>query len=82
MAMITDRIWSESLGVQWRTFRHPLRLARSGGTVTNLVATLFVWLERTRERRQLLALGDSALQDFGASRCDAVREGDKPFWRA
>jgi len=40
------------------------------------------WLERARERRELLALDDRALQDFGASRADAAREGDKPFWRA
>ena len=81
MAMITDRIWSESPGVQWRTFRHPLQRARSGATVTSLVTNLFVWLERARERRQLLALSDSALKDFGANRCDAAREGGKPFWR-
>jgi uncharacterized protein YjiS (DUF1127 family) len=42
---------------------------------------LFVWLERARQRRELLSLGDRALGDFGASRCDAAREGDKPFWR-
>ena len=81
MAMITDWIRADSLAVQWRTPRHPLRLAAGGAIVCKVVTNLFVWLERARERRQLLSLGDCALQDFGASRADAAREGDKPFWR-
>jgi uncharacterized protein YjiS (DUF1127 family) len=80
--MITVRLRDESLGMQWRRFGHPLRQAHSGAIVGNLVTTLLVWFERARERRQLLSLDDRALQDFGASRCDAAREGDKPFWRA
>jgi uncharacterized protein YjiS (DUF1127 family) len=47
-----------------------------------LVDTLLDWQERARQRRQLLSLGDRALQDFGASRADASAEGDKPFWSA
>lgn len=82
MAMITDRIWSESLGIQWRTFRHPLQRARNNATVSRLVTNLFIWLQRARERRQLLSLSDHALKDFGASRADAAHEGNKPFWRA
>jgi uncharacterized protein YjiS (DUF1127 family) len=82
MTMITDRIRDESLGIQWRTFRSPLRPVAIAAIVGDLVTTLLVWLERARERRQLLALSDHALQDFGASRADAVCEGDKPFWRA
>jgi uncharacterized protein YjiS (DUF1127 family) len=80
--MMTDRIRSEPLGIQWRAFRHPPLLARASETVSGLVTTLFVWLVRARERRQLLALGDSELRDFGASRADADHEGYKPFWRA
>jgi len=80
MAMMTVR--NESLGMQWRRFGHPFRLARGAEIVGNLLTTLLVWLERARERRQLLSLSDGTLQDFGASRCDAVGEGDKPFWRA
>jgi uncharacterized protein YjiS (DUF1127 family) len=41
-----------------------------------------VWIDRARQRRQLLALSDYELRDIGISRCDAVKEGDKPFWRA
>jgi uncharacterized protein YjiS (DUF1127 family) len=47
-----------------------------------LIDTLLDWQERARQRRQLLSLGDRALQDFGASRTDASTEGDKPFWSA
>ena len=82
MAMMTDRIQDESSGLQWRRFGHPLRQACSGAAVSNLVTKVLVWLERARERRQLLSLSDRALQDFGAGRCDAAREGDKSFWRS
>lgn len=54
----------------------------AGGAVVALVTALLDWQQRARERRQLLALGDRALQDFGRSRADAAGEGDKPFWRA
>ncbi|MEZ5830762.1 MAG: hypothetical protein R3D05_06245 [Dongiaceae bacterium] len=40
------------------------------------------WQDRTRQRRQLLALGDRDLQDFGTDRCAAAREGDKAFWQS
>lgn len=46
-----------------------------------LLTALLDWQERARQRRQLLALSDGALKDFGASRADAEREGGKPFWR-
>jgi len=43
---------------------------------------LLDWQDRARQRRQLLGLSDAALQDFAASRADAVAEGGKPSWRA
>jgi uncharacterized protein YjiS (DUF1127 family) len=82
MAMITDRIRLESFAVHWRSPLHPSRWAAAGAFVSNLVTNLFVWLDRARERRQLLSLGDRALQDFGRSRADAAGEGNKPFWQA
>ena len=39
---------------------------------------LLEWQERARQRRQLLALSDGALKDFGVSRADAEGEGSKP----
>jgi len=50
--------------------------------VGHMTTAIVVWLERARERRQLLALSDRALKDFGMSFADAAKEGDKPFWRA
>lgn len=47
----------------------------------SLITALLDWQEHARQRRQLLALSDGALKDFGVSRADAEREGGKPFWR-
>lgn len=46
-----------------------------------LIVRLLEWQERARQRRQLLALSDGALKDFGASRADAEGEGSKPVWQ-
>jgi uncharacterized protein YjiS (DUF1127 family) len=53
-----------------------------GAAAQRLATALILWHERAVERRQLLALGDAALKDFGASRADAAGEGGQPFWRA
>jgi uncharacterized protein YjiS (DUF1127 family) len=82
MAMTTDRMREESLGIQWPVLLNPSRWTAAGPLVGELVMRLLVWLERARERRQLLSLSDRALQDFGRSRVDAESEGYKPFWRA
>ena len=65
-----------------QTHRHHSLSASAAQVAGTAVMALLNWLDRARERRQLLALGDLALQDFGASRADAAHEGDKPFWRA
>ena len=80
MAMTTDRMREQSLGFQWPALLNPQMVA--GLLAGELVMRLLVWLERARERRQLLSLSDRALQDFGKSRADAESEGYKPFWRA
>lgn len=49
--------------------------------LASVATTLFAWLERARQRRELGDLSDRDLHDFGASRCDAAREGSKPFWQ-
>jgi uncharacterized protein YjiS (DUF1127 family) len=41
-----------------------------------------VWLERIRQRRQLLSLSDQMLSDIGVSRAEVFWECDKPFWKA
>jgi uncharacterized protein YjiS (DUF1127 family) len=43
---------------------------------------LSLWLGRARQRRQLATLDDRLLADIGISRCDVMRECDKPFWEA
>jgi uncharacterized protein YjiS (DUF1127 family) len=55
----------------------PARLRPEG---TGLLATLERWVERRRQRRQLLELNDALLKDIGLSRADVVRESDKWFW--
>ena len=55
--------------------------AMAGTAIVAVVTTLELWHERAFQRRQLLALGDRALRDFGCSRVEAAREGGKPFWR-
>ncbi|MDX8478847.1 DUF1127 domain-containing protein [Mesorhizobium sp. VK24D] len=37
-------------------------------------------LERRRSRLALLEMTDEQLKDIGVSRCDAHREGIRPFW--
>ncbi len=82
MTMVMDRIRTASFADRRGMFRRRSLSASAGRGAGTLMVTLLNWLERARERRQLLALGDRALQDFGASRADAAHEGDKPFWRA
>ena len=82
MAMTTDRMRRQSLGIQWPASLNPPRWRAAGTLVGELVTCLLVWLERARERRQLLSLSDRALEDFGKSRTDAESEGNKLFWRA
>ena len=42
------------------------------------------WLTRQMEKRRsrlaLLEMTDEQLKDIGVSRCDAYREGIRPFW--
>jgi len=57
------------------------RLVRSPD-MRRLLATLAGWIERARQRRRLAALSDRLLKDIGISRCDALQEARKPFWRS
>jgi uncharacterized protein YjiS (DUF1127 family) len=50
------------------------------GFAARLLATLFKWHERARQRRQLYALDDRMLKDIGITRVDVEREGGKHFW--
>jgi uncharacterized protein YjiS (DUF1127 family) len=81
MAMITHRAQDGFFGDDRKAAPRRSPWAMAGMTIGSVVTTLLEWQERARQRRQLLALGDRALQDFGRSRTDAAGEGDKPFWR-
>ena len=52
-----------------------------GYGLTRAVAVGPVWLDRSRQRRQLAQLSDHMLRDIGLTRVDAWAEADKPFWR-
>ena len=47
--------------------------------LTGLVA---LWRRRAYERQALAGLSDQLLRDIGITRCDAMNEASKPFWRA
>lgn len=82
MVMTTDQTREQPLGIQWPASLSASRWTAAGSLVGEFAMRVLVWLERARERRQLLSLSDRALQDFGKSRADAESEGDKPFWKA
>ncbi|WP_036241464.1 DUF1127 domain-containing protein [Mesorhizobium sp. STM 4661] len=54
------------------------------GRLVRVVRSLAIWigslLERRRSRLVLLEMTDDQLKDIGISRCDAHREGLRPFW--
>jgi len=43
---------------------------------------LALWRQRSYERQALAGLSDQLLRDVGITRCDAMNEANKPFWRA
>ncbi|MFP2769503.1 DUF1127 domain-containing protein [Oceanisphaera sp. KMM 10153] len=46
-----------------------------------LLATLELWLQRTRTRRQLSELPAYLLKDIGLNESDRYQEISKPFWQ-
>jgi uncharacterized protein YjiS (DUF1127 family) len=45
-------------------------------------ACIAEWRRRARSRRDLMTLNDRELLDAHLTRCDALNEASKPFWRA
>jgi len=63
------------------TFR---RQSVSSSSVDGWLRTLGLWIDRSRQRRQLgelAELNDYLLKDIGVSREEAMREAEKPFWQ-
>ena len=82
MVTMVDRMAHGILRNRRHFVPRPSLLGTTIAAVDNLVTTLLDWQERARQRRQLLAFDDAALKDFGRNSADAVREADKPCWRA
>ena len=64
-----------------RTFRQQSVSSTSAGS---WLRTLGIWLDRSRQRKQLgelAELNDYLLKDIGVSREEAMREAEKPFWQ-
>ncbi len=55
---------------------------RRVGTIILLLSTLWVWSERSRQRRQLARLDSRLLDDIGLDHAHRDAEIGKPFWRA
>ncbi len=53
------------------------RLALVLGSIARQIGRM---LERRRGRLALLEMTDEQLKDIGITRCDAHREGIRPFW--
>lgn len=47
----------------------------------NLIGTLYLWIMRRRQRRQLATMAPWQLRDLGISSRDAEAESRKPCWR-
>lgn len=55
--------------------------SRRHGTIS-LRATLVLWLQRSRTRRQLSHMPDYLLKDIGLNEADRFQEINKPFWQS
>jgi uncharacterized protein YjiS (DUF1127 family) len=81
MQMNTDRVDGGVFNYSRRTETGSSLWSLADAALASVATTLLDWLERARQRRELGDLSDGDLHDFGASRCDAAREGSKPFWQ-
>jgi len=50
--------------------------------IKRIADVLALWRQRSYERQALAGLSDQLLRDIGLTRCDAMNEANKPFWRA
>ncbi|MDP5291753.1 DUF1127 domain-containing protein [Oceanimonas sp. CHS3-5] len=66
------------------TTQTSVRTARTQSTTrrsTGLLATLGLWLGRSRSRRELAELPPYLLKDIGLNEADRHQEVSKPFWQ-
>ena len=55
---------------------------RAPRNIAGLLSLIGEWARRIESRRELAGLCDHELRDIGVTRVDAIREAEKPFWRA
>lgn len=53
-----------------------------GSFFDTMMVTFTTMYRRNNERAALREMGQHMLDDIGVSQGDALREADKPFWRA
>ena len=56
--------------------------AHEGRRLAALLDLIRTWRRRAYERQMLAGMNDQLLRDIGITRCDAMNEASKPFWRA
>jgi uncharacterized protein YjiS (DUF1127 family) len=59
-----------------------VRQREQRGRAGAFIARFREWRRRARERQELMTMSDMSLRDIGITRCDAMNEASKPFWRA
>ena len=79
--MASVRIGASAAILAGGTANQPVHLVAQGW-FTRAFEHGSLWLERSRQRRELRQLGDHMLKDIGLSRADVEAEVAKPFWRA
>ncbi|WP_375058325.1 DUF1127 domain-containing protein [Zobellella sp. DQSA1] len=60
---------------------HDLVSTEQHAAEPGLLATLGLWLQRSRTRRQLSELPTYLLKDIGLNEADRYQEVSKPFWQ-
>lgn len=73
--------WHPPLHLLPPTMPVPVRRGDEQRPIVTALRVLSFWIERARQRRCLGSLPDRFLKDIGVSRCDALHEARKPFWR-
>ncbi|MCC7252450.1 DUF1127 domain-containing protein [Hyphomicrobium sp.] len=58
----------------------PASRRKTAARLTQALSWAEAVFRTVRERRQLMALDERALQDIGVSRADAYEEWRRPFW--
>jgi len=61
--------------------QHARWRAHDGRRLAALLDLIRTWRRRAYERQILAGMNDQLLRDIGITRCDAMNEASKPFWR-